>query len=201
VDEKHLREHSVFNVCGVVITSNHKADGIYLPTDDRRHYVAWSDLTKEEFTTAYWDDLYRWYEQGGTEHVAAYLSARDLSGFNCKAPPPKTTAFWEIVEASHSPEDSELADALDELGNPTVVRIQQIVLLSPNSRFSQWLEDRRNSRLIPHRFEECGYTRVRNKTAKDGQWKVNGKRQAIYGRADIPFRDRYHAAAATAYHR
>jgi hypothetical protein len=30
VDEKHLREHSIFNVCGVIITTNHKMDGIYL---------------------------------------------------------------------------------------------------------------------------------------------------------------------------
>src|SRR5439155_19017270 len=49
VDEKHLREHSVLNVTGVIITSNHKSDGIYLPADDRRHYVAWSSLTKEDF--------------------------------------------------------------------------------------------------------------------------------------------------------
>ena len=34
VDEKHLREYSVFNVCGVIITTNHKADGIFLPADD-----------------------------------------------------------------------------------------------------------------------------------------------------------------------
>ena len=43
VDEKNLREHSVFNVCGVVMTTNHKTDGIYLPADDRRHFVAWSE--------------------------------------------------------------------------------------------------------------------------------------------------------------
>jgi Family of unknown function (DUF5906)/Primase C terminal 2 (PriCT-2) len=43
VDEKHLREHYVFNCCGVIITTNHKSDGIYLPADDRRHFVAWSD--------------------------------------------------------------------------------------------------------------------------------------------------------------
>src|SRR5262249_17999718 len=43
VDEKNLREHAVLNCCGVIITTNHKADGIYLPADDRRHYVAWSD--------------------------------------------------------------------------------------------------------------------------------------------------------------
>ena len=50
VDEKHLREYYVFNVLGLLITSNHKTDGIYLPADDRRHYVAWSIFTKEDFT-------------------------------------------------------------------------------------------------------------------------------------------------------
>jgi hypothetical protein len=44
VDEKHMQEYAVFNVCGIVITTNHKSDGVYLPADDRRHYVAWSEL-------------------------------------------------------------------------------------------------------------------------------------------------------------
>jgi hypothetical protein len=39
VDEKYLREHYVLNCTGMIITTNHKADGIYLPADDRRHYV------------------------------------------------------------------------------------------------------------------------------------------------------------------
>jgi hypothetical protein len=51
VDEKNLREHNVLNCCGVIITSNHKANGIYLPADDRRHFVAWSDRKKEGFAT------------------------------------------------------------------------------------------------------------------------------------------------------
>src|SRR5262249_61017485 len=70
VDEKNLREHSVFNVCGVVITTTHKADGIYLPADDRRHYVGWSDLTKDDFTPDYWFRLWHWYNvEGGDRHV------------------------------------------------------------------------------------------------------------------------------------
>jgi hypothetical protein len=36
VDEKHLREHYVFNCLGFIVTTNHKTDGIYLPADDRR---------------------------------------------------------------------------------------------------------------------------------------------------------------------
>ena len=52
VDEKNLREHDVMNVCGVVITTNYKSNGVFLPADDRRHYVAWSDLTKGDFSRA-----------------------------------------------------------------------------------------------------------------------------------------------------
>src|SRR5262249_14349000 len=54
VDEKNLREYAVPNCVGVIITTNHKADGIYLPPDDRRHYVAWSDVKREDFSTEYW---------------------------------------------------------------------------------------------------------------------------------------------------
>jgi hypothetical protein len=74
-DEKNLREHAVFNCWGVIITSNYKSDGIYLPADDRRHFVAWSELTKEEFTKRYWKDLWGWYHKGGIEIVACNLVA------------------------------------------------------------------------------------------------------------------------------
>ena len=54
VDEKNLREHSVLNVCGVIITTNYKSDGIFLPADDRRHFVAWTNLTEKDFVKGYW---------------------------------------------------------------------------------------------------------------------------------------------------
>ena len=53
VDEKNLREYTIPNCCGVVITSNHQ-DALFLPADDRRHYVAWSELTKDSFVDDYW---------------------------------------------------------------------------------------------------------------------------------------------------
>ena len=71
VDEKHLREYDVFNVCGVIITTNYKTNGVYLPADDRRHFVAWSPAKKEDFDEAYWNTLWQWYEDGGYDHVAA----------------------------------------------------------------------------------------------------------------------------------
>ena len=117
VDEKHLRECPVFNCTGVVITTNYRTDALYLPTDDRRHYVAWSALTSEDFPADYWRKLWQWYQQGGFAHVGAYLAHMDLSDFNPKAPPRKTDAFWSIVDANAAPEDAELADALDRLAD------------------------------------------------------------------------------------
>jgi hypothetical protein len=63
VDEKNLREHYVININGTVITTNHRTDGIYLPADDRRHYVAWSELAKEDFPKGYFDKIWKWYER------------------------------------------------------------------------------------------------------------------------------------------
>jgi hypothetical protein len=192
-DEKNLREHSVFNCCGVIITTNHKTDGIYLPEDDRRHYVAWSDRVKADFSDAYWDELYDWYDHGGIEHVCALLAAVDISRFNPKAPPPRTQAFWEIVDASRAPEDAELQDALDQLKNPEVVTLSRVALYATES-FKEWLLDRKNSRRIPHRFEACGYVAVRNDNAKSGLWVIEGKRQVIYAKDSLTPSDRLYAA-------
>jgi hypothetical protein len=194
-DEKNLREHSVMNVCGVIITTNHKADGIYLPADDRRHYVAWSDLTKEAFTEYYWRTLYAWYDQGGSDHVAAYLADLNLSTFDPKAPPPKTAAFHDIVDANRAPEDAELADVLDKLMNPAALTLT-IITDKADIVFAEWFNDRRNRRQIPHRLEGAGYTPVRNSNAKDGMWKIDGRRQAVYARKELPTPDRLVAAIA-----
>jgi hypothetical protein len=196
-DEKHLREYSVMNVTGVVITTNHKSDGIYLPADDRRHYVAFSDVVKEDFEADYWADLYCWYHCGGFSHVAAYLAALDLSDFDPKAPPPKTAAFCDIVDANRAPEDAELADVLDSLTYPHAVTITRLIdeaRFIHNESFVDWLEDRKNRRRIPHRLDEAGYTPVRNGDARDGLWKIGGRRQAVYAKKSLSLRDRITAA-------
>jgi hypothetical protein len=189
VDEKNLREYAVPNCVGIIITTNYKADGIYLPADDRRHFVAWSDLNKEDFGDDYWRTLWSWLNSGGDGHVAAYLRQLDLSQFDPKAPPPKTPAFWEIVDASRAPEDAELADAIDALGLPDALTLDEIASRA-NGTFSEWLRDRKNARRIPHRLEACGYVAVRNDAAKDGLFKVAGRRQVIYAKKEQPMRER-----------
>src|SRR5204862_2731492 len=65
VDEKNLREYSILNCTGAVITTNHKTDGIYLPPSDRRTYVAWSDRTPADFRPGYFKEIWNWYDAGG----------------------------------------------------------------------------------------------------------------------------------------
>jgi hypothetical protein len=191
-DEKNLREYSVMNVCGVIITTNHLTDGIYLPADDRRHFVAWSDCTREQFPADYWRRLYAWYQAGGIEHVGAYLHALDLSDFDAKAPPPKTAAFWSVVDANRAPEDAELADALERLGRPMATTLTAIASCAENG-FGEWIRDRKNSRQIPHRLEAVGYAPVRNDSSSDGRWKIGGKNQVVYAQQLLSIRERLQA--------
>ena len=196
-DEKNLREYAVMNCCGVIITTNHKADGIYLPADDRRHFVAWSDADRADFDANYWNRIYGWYAAGGKEHVAAYLRTLDISGFDPKAPPPKTEAFWHIVNAARPSEEAELTDLIEAMGSPaafTLAQLTEAAKRADDHETYDWLRERKNRRAIPHRLEQIGYEPIRNDTAKDGLWKRNGKRQVVYARRDWTLRDRMKAA-------
>ena len=176
------------------MTTNHKTDGIYLPADDRRHFVAWSEAKQEDFSDAYWRALWGWYEREGFGHVAAYLAGLDLKDFNPKAPPKKTHAFWAIVDANRAPEDAELADILDELMQPDAITLAQLQSKAKGGLYD-WLCDRKNRRAIPHRLEQCGYVPVRNDAAGDGLFKISGRRQAVYAKAELPINERLAAVS------
>jgi hypothetical protein len=129
-----------FRCVDLAVTTNYKSDGIYLPSDDRRHFVAWSNLTKEDFTEGYWNDLWKWYGKGGIEAVVDHLSKFDLSKFDAKAPPPKTPAFWDIVDANRAPEDAELADALDAMSRPSATTVDRIATFA-DAELGIWIRD------------------------------------------------------------
>src|SRR5262249_44973132 len=126
INDKYRPRHSVVKTGGVTITTNHRTDALYLPADDRRHHVDWSPLTKEDFPLLYWDTLWSAYEAGGYADIAAYLDSVDLSDFDPKAPPEKTSAFLDIVNANRPGEDAELADILDKMRNPEAVTLKEV---------------------------------------------------------------------------
>ncbi len=117
-----------------------------------------------------WAKVWSWFDRGGDRNVAAYLTSLDLSSFDPKAPPPKTQAFWDIVDASRAPEDAELADVIDAFGKDkdpngepvapvafTLAKVLEMATtLAPKdndgnperSSFAYWLADRKNRRQI-----------------------------------------------------
>ncbi len=196
-DEKHLRETYVANVCGVVITTNHLSDGLYLPADDRRHYVAWSPRCREDFGPDYWTELYQWFADGGAGHVCAHLAGLDLAGFDAKAPPLKTAAFWTVVAAGAAPESGELRDVIEVLGTPGALTLKMLIDGASAERLFQLgdeLADRKTRRAIPHKLERVGYVPVRNPDADDGLFKVNGKRAAVYAKRSMTVSEQVRAA-------
>jgi len=86
---------------------------------------------------------------------------------------------------------------LDRLGNPDAVTLETIRLAAAAQGldFVDWINDRKNRRTIPHRFEGCGYVPVRNQGADDHLWKIHGKRQTVYAKAGLPLKDRLAAAS------
>jgi hypothetical protein len=183
INEKYINEYYILNRAGMIITSNYR-DALRLPADDRRHYVAFSEYSSEEFATEYWDAFWNWYDnENGFAHVAALLYQYDLSNFNPKAEPRKTEAFDYMVAASRGVAYGELADAIDKLGNPPALTINELMAAAPTL---EWLRDLDARKSIPHRFAECQYVAVSNPYAKDKLWRINGQRQAIYVHKDVP---------------
>lgn len=201
VNEKNMREYASFNITGVVMTTNHKTDGLYLPADDRRHYVAWSEASREDIDGDYFAALFAWYGDGGFGHVVAFLSAYDLTEFDPKAPPRHTPAFFDIVASHRAPEDAELATVLDLLAGrgpladdtapwPTVVSVADLVERAEDG-LAGWLKDRKNSRNIPRRLDTAGYTQVPNPTNKSGLWVHKRARCVLYALKSLNVRDRH----------
>ena len=127
---------------GLVYTTNHRTGGLYIPSDDRRHHVAWSLKTKEDFETEFWNNFWNWYANGGLGHVAAYLNTLDISSFDPKAPPPKTEAWHAMVDASMPTEQGELADVVEEIGDPDALTLLMLASgAKPN--LQRWLMDRK----------------------------------------------------------
>jgi uncharacterized protein DUF5906 len=187
VNEKYINEYFILNRSAMVITTNYR-DALYLPPDDRRHYVAFSERRGEEFPAAFWNEFWGWYQDGGFAHVAGLLYQHDLSGFDPKAEPPKTDAFRYMVSADLTSEYSDIADTIDRLKDadgqrPDALTIAELIVVAPEL---EWLRTLKMRRVMRRRLEDNGYAIVVNPDAKtDNMWAIDGKRQAIYARAEL----------------
>ena len=61
-----------------------------------------------------------------------------------------------------------------------ITTLEEVARNTNDTDFTDWLRERKNHPGIPHRFEDADYVPVRNENAKDGLWKVDGRRQAVW---------------------
>jgi hypothetical protein len=176
--------YAVPNVMAVVITSNNKLNGLHIDPDDRRYYVAWSKAAKQ--SDEYFNPLWSWMlAGGGREAVVGYLRRLDTAGFKPMAPPPRTDAWHEIVDAGKNPEEKELADALEGIQVATVKEIVAKLTFGEHSDLAVSLRDRKNAGRIPHMLRSVGFDALRNPYAKDGRWVIAGRRETLYTHRDL----------------
>jgi len=78
---------------------------------------------------------------------------------------------------------------LDACEWPAAIIFEKIVNTTRGlnrGQFAEFMEDRKNRRVIPRRFEDAGYLPVRNPDdRRDGQWLLAGRRQTIYARREL----------------
>jgi hypothetical protein len=191
VNEKFRRQYYVPNVLGIVMTTNHLSSGLYLPAEDRRHEVYWSERIAADVDADAMKPLHDWMDsEVGIATTAHFLANLDLSGYSVKVPPPKTEAFWQMVHSHSAPENAELGDILERLSHPVAVTLDMIKEQADED-LRGWLGERKNARSVGHRIEECGYRRFVNPDAKDGSWKIKGKKRSVYSRSDATRADVY----------
>lgn len=185
INEKNKQQYYIPNLTGVVITTNHKAGGIYLSPEDRRHFIAWSTLEQKDFEAGYFERIWHGYlNHALVDDVGEYLRTLSLADFDPKAPPPKTPAFWEIVSAGQQPECADMETAILNLGTPDIVTLDDLLSCTADGDFAMTL--RKSRRMIARWMEECGYRVVRNPDSKQGLWPCRGKKQIVYGKSSMP---------------
>ncbi|MGA8612830.1 MAG: primase-helicase family protein [Xanthobacteraceae bacterium] len=224
IADKNVKAYSIENVVLPIYSSNHKTDGLFIPPDDRRIDALWSncvpadfqqdrwrnyweffgydivpnDLAKDEF----WQGWYKHLAKGGAEDVVAYLMQPSvLEGFSPGATPVHSAAWHEIVAANRNPQDAELMDVLDAMGEsdeppdfskplgdarPDAVTIPEITRHPRCGKgLAAYFADPKHSRAWAHRLEAAGYVSVRNPDVQDGSWKIGPRRRMIYARSEL----------------
>jgi hypothetical protein len=211
IDKKHQHRFNILNVVGVIYTTNHRTDGLYLPANDRRTYCAWSNALQADFDDAYWNRLYGWYEhEDGYEKVIHHLTRLDLTTFDCKATPRKTPWFFQIAAVGRSPESEPISDVLDAIaakGNgkpigditeedwPAAVTVPMITEMAP-AWLAEWFETAKNAKLVSHRMTDLGFAIFPNPHAKGGRWVIQGAKRTVYVKEALDQGERYAALEA-----
>lgn len=162
LNDKYAKLRYVINVLRVFITTNDWM-AMYIPPEDRRMFIMHSTLKQKwheaEGKPNYFDDLFRWFEQGGAENVAAWLMQRDISNFNPKAQVEKTVGWEAVANTWGEPEDA-IGLALEALQTPAVVFPAELLRLQFDGQ-EEVAGMIKSPRKIGHRMQRSGYIAVK----------------------------------------
>lgn len=113
---KYANTIYVRNLCHVVLTTNDPLT-MYIPPEDRRLFVMTSPLPDQKttlvFPERYFQDLYAYLEDGGSDAVIRWLLTRDISGLNPGDPPPMTDGKRAIIDSAHQIRRTHVDDLFD----------------------------------------------------------------------------------------
>ena len=187
INPKYGQKFSVRMYCGVIITTNHLAGGIYIPPDDRRYDVIEAatmeemGLDEESARREYFSDLWDWFLAGGSTHIAAYLHARDISKFSASNGQRKTNAHKTVVSGGMTG-DAWLEDIIEELGKPTFIREDTILTMAVAAGER---DDKIKPKLM-NAINRLGYSIYRNVKVVSGRWEKDNKRFIVYAKVGTP---------------
>ncbi|MEE8607483.1 MAG: bifunctional DNA primase/polymerase [Nitrospiraceae bacterium] len=114
INQKGLPTYTIPNRVNLLFFSNHY-DALRLDADDRRYCVI--HCPGERQSNDYYQQLFRWTDNNAPA-LLHYLQNRDLSGFNARGLPIRTTARAEMVEASQDPLTAMIEARVDALEHP-----------------------------------------------------------------------------------
>jgi hypothetical protein len=190
INPKYGQKFSVRMHCGVVLTTNHMTTGIFIPADDRRYDViecatkVEMGLNSDEEAKEYFGDLWGWYNNdGAAPHIAAFLQERNIKKFSAASGQRKTSAHTTIVVSNMS-NDHWAIDALEELGEPEMVRADAVLSIAMKEGNGNLTIKELNARLQATMIR-AGYNVFRNPERRDGRWKFGKKLSTVYVRRDV----------------
>lgn len=181
INPKYGQKFSVRMYCGVIITTNHLSSGIYIPADDRRYDVIEAStkldmgFKTDDDAKEYFSELWDWFLNGGSNHVAAYLHEHDIGLFSASNGQRKTDAHKTVV-AGGMVGDQWLEDVLDDLGATDSVRIDWVV----ERAVAKGEKDYEVKRKVSNALGRLGFVNFRNPDVKDGRWLIGGKKTNVY---------------------
>lgn len=192
INPKYGQKYSVKMFCGVIITTNHLANGIYIPEGDRRYDVIAAataqemGLVDEETKRAYFGELWDWFLEGGSHHVAAYLATRDILGWSPNTGQRKTDAHRSVVVGGMAG-DHWLVDALDEIA--AALGVDPDAMSCARSDWILQAADRKGElktheirNRLNNSMRRRGYSLFVDPASTDGRVRIGEKRHQVYVR-------------------